>query len=138
MFLVVDFSDVSGLTIQCVDGGYFFLRPGTEPIACKHSGEVLQIVEQFFKLKIPFEWDAVDVISQPCTACIVARCNTPSGSPGYALTWVMQGPPHQQFLRFAPLEVVRVIARWMGLVQRLSPMRTIEPPPEPEAGGATS
>jgi hypothetical protein len=130
VFLVVDFSDVSGLTIQRVDGGYFFLRPGTEPIACKHSGEVLQIVETFFKLKVPFEWDPAEVISQPCTACIVARCSTPHGTSGYAVTWVMATPPHQQFLRFAPLEVVRVIARWMGLVQRMSPMRMIEPPPE--------
>lgn len=129
MFLVVDFSDVFGITVQCVDGGYFVLRPGTEPIACRHSADVLRVVTEFLQLKVSWEWDqAPNVISHPCSACIMATVKTPDGTPGFALTWVMAQPPHHQFLRFSRVEVLRVIARWMGLVQRPNVSTAIDPP----------
>lgn len=123
MIFLLDFSAV-GFTVQCVDGGYFFILE-QEPVACRNAADVLALAGQQLEVDVPKQWDSIEPISVHHAVCVCARVRTAHQGTAWAITWGGPKPPHMQFLRFNRGEVLAVIARWMGLVAAVAPQPDI-------------
>lgn len=117
----------NGLTIQCVDGGWFVIFPGPEGhtmVSCRTAQEVLgKVIEWLGDQSLPLQvWDVGVPICQPNTTCLLSEVPTAgTGATSWVITYAAGPPPHPQFVRFNPTDVVILAARWLGYVPREAP-----------------